>query len=238
MKFIALGEFMGIICILILVGIGIAAYIISKKRDARPLWQPEDEAYLKASLSRLYAIDRLDVLENITAEEIKAGPRYHDLLKAASNERQAELAQNLTPSFEEKEKTTRKKWLVTFLSNYAFYWISCAFLMVFFGEASKKELAYRLGLFISLTLFIGMMMWVIYHCAYKKKGTRLLSWIVIVAPIQTVLSVAKEGFNPSTWYFTAFDLILFGFFWFNSLHLRKINLEIKTRKQLAALKSL
>jgi len=211
---------------------------MSNKRNARPLWSPEDEEDLKDILSRIYSSVTLENLKDVFSEGVRGHPRYHDLFNVAMEEKKQQIAQNTPVSlFEIKESKTRKTWILSFCANYFIYWLSFVVAMFFIDSPTEGPLV-RLAAIIPCTALIGIMMWVVYHCAYKKKGTGLLSWIVIMSPLQLISSFAKEGIDLSLWYFTAFDLALFGFYWFSSRNLRRINYEVKARRQLASLKEI
>lgn len=227
------------IYILVFIAICFCAYKLlmrmSRKRNSKPLWHSEDENDLNDLLSRIYSSVSLENLRGLLAEGVRCHPRYHDLFKVAIDERQQQIKNTPVLSFEAKESKTRKTWIFSFYANYCIYWLSFVVTIFLIDSPSEGPLV-RLAAIIPCTILIGIMMWIVYHCAYKKKGTGLLSWIVIMSPLQLISSFAKEGIDLSLWYFTAFDLALFGFYWFSSLRLRRINYEVKARLQLEGLR--
>lgn len=209
---------------------------MSRKRNSKSLWHPEDENDLNDLLNRIYTSSDLESLRGLLAEGIRCHPRYHDLFKVAIDERHLQITKNSPVlSFEEKESKTRKTWVFSFYANYCIYWISFV-VTIFLIDSPNEGPLVRLAAVIPCTVLIGIMMWIVYYCAYKKKGTGLLSWIVIMSPLQLISSFAKEGIDLSLWYLTVFDLALFGFYWFSSFRLRRINYEVKARRQLDGLR--
>lgn len=210
---------------------------MSIERNTRPLWNTEDEECLKDILSQIYSSVTLENLKDVFGGGVRRKPMYHDLFSVAMEEKKQQITQNSISSFEIKESNTRKTWILSFCGYFFLCWL-LIILAVFFIDSPTEGLSARLGAIMIITPFIGIMMWVVYYCAYKKKGTGLLSWIVFMSPLQLLRSVAREGIDLSLWYFTVIELALFGFFWFSSLNLRKINYEVKTRRQLTALREL
>jgi hypothetical protein len=192
---------------------------------------PMDENALKNILNRIYASANLENLSDLFGEGVRNYPKYHDLLNAAMEEKGQELTKDTSASFEVKENKVRKTWLIIFCVNYILNWLSFAYVTIRMDDLEKG-----LGALIAYTGMMGIMMGVVYYCAYHKKGTGLLTWILFISPLQILMNLAKEGIDLSLWYITAIDLALFGLYWFSSFRLRKINCEVKARQQLADLK--
>lgn len=210
---------------------------LSKKRKAKPLWNPADEEDLKNHLRQIYSTLTLENLNKLFTKAIRFYPKYHDLFRVAAEEKRQEFTQDsLNSSFEANERKVRKFWILSLYINYFILWLFTvtSTLVDFEGESSEVKL---MVILVSI-LLIGSIIGVIYHCAYKKKGTVLLTWIVFTSPLQILNFFAKEGIDLSLWYFTALDLAIFGFYWYNSFRLRKINYEVLAKKQLFHLKQI
>lgn len=219
---------------------------MNKRRNAKLLWNPKDEENLSDILNRIYSSSDLENLQNIFIEGIRKHPKYHNLFKVAMEEREQQIAKNtLILSFEAKESKTRKTWLLSFFTYHFIYWLSFMG-AIFFIDSPIEDPWRRFGATIPGTVFVGLMILIAYHCAYKKKGTRLLSWIVFISPILVISSLLKEfllvslkkEIDLSLWCLTAFFILaVFGFYWFSSSRLRKVNFELKAKQQLAGLRS-
>lgn len=214
---------------------------MSNKRNSKPLWYQEDEKDLNDILSRIYSSVTLENLKDLFAEGVRCRPRYHDLFKVAMEERHQQITQNIPVlSFEAKESKTRKRWMFAFCANYFLYWLSIVS-TVFPIDSPNEEPLIGLAAIIPYTILTGIIAWIVYHCAYKKKGTGLLSWIVIMSPLLLIRDLAMGGFakeemDISMWCAAACGFALFGFYWFSSLRLRRINYEVKARRQLDGLR--
>ena len=207
----------------------------SRKRNARPMYLPEDETDLKDILSRIYSSANLENLQSIFAEGFRSLPRYHDLLNVAIEEKSREITQNTsTLSFEARESKTRKTWLLALFLTQSIKWL-LGVISILFMDSPEEGPWTRLAAVISITVFISLIIWMFYHCAYKKKGTGLLLWMLFSIPGQTLTDYIKEGNTFSMWDLPG--LFLLGFFWISCLHLRRINCEAKARKQLTCLKA-
>ena len=214
-------------------GIYLILRVIRNKRKAKSLWNSEDEKDLKDILSRIYSADTVENLRSVFGEGVRCYPMYHDLFKIAMEERQQEITQNThNSSFEIKEKKIRRTWVLAFFIN-CFIELS-AVVTIFDIDPNIEEAFLKRITIISLTALLGIIIWVIYHCAYKKKGTGLLTFIVFFSPLQMINSFAKEGIDLSPLFFL--DLAWFGFYWFSTYRLRKVNYEVRARQQLFGLR--
>ncbi len=236
-------EMKSFIQILVILGICFGIYklarCISKKRNNRPLWRPKDESYLKDVLGRIYSAASLEHLQRLAAEEIKFYSRYRYLFRVAKEEKQQEIAQT-TPamSFEEKESRTRKRWFVSFFINCFIIGMMYLITMLYINTPPADAFYLWLSVIIGSVL-IGLGMWWTYYCAYLKKGTFLLSMIAFGSPFQMVFSHMRDGDGLAVSLLTLItEIALFGFFWYSSFLLRKINSEVRARRQLAGLKQI
>ena len=212
---------------------------IREKRNSRPLWLPEHEDDLKAALNRIYAATCVDILKSTVAEEIRCYPRYHNIFTAATDERYATIAQEnaSNSSFEIREAKARKMWLIAFSGNWLLSWIFFMLPICVIGFQAKSYQA-SFTLVFCFTALIGAAVWTTLHCAYLKKGTRLLTWLLIVSPLQMLISLQKELLDPSAWYLIPIDIGVFAFYWICCFRLHKVNQEAKTIKKLTRFKEL
>lgn len=209
----------------------------SNKWNQKPLWQMEEEKKLKDVLGRLYSSTTLESLEEVFIESARSHPKYHNLLKAAKEERLQQISQKDPKlSFEAIEKKIRKIWLWSFFANFIVDWLIIVFAFVAMELPKGNYLATFLGISI-LSFFTFGKMFAIYLFAYVKKGIVMLNLIVFVFPLLAINSLVKDGIDVSLWYLYVLQIGLFGFFWISSIRLREINQEVKTRSQLAVLKS-
>jgi hypothetical protein len=144
-------------------------------------------------------------------------------------------------SFTLLENKTRKTWLISFLIYIAFSIVST--LLIFFdllnGDSENLGIIVLTALLISALVTIPSS-WITYHCAYKKRGTAWLMWIMIAMPLRELVNFSKGEWNQIDWSVIAiaYVAIAFGveiFFWVNCLRLYEVNnkrlLALQTKKE-------
>lgn len=206
-----------------------------KQGNAKPLWHPSEKEDLQKILNRMDSSTTIESLNNEFVEAVKAYPKYQNLFKVAQQEKHQQIDNSIL-SFEGRERKTRKKWLWSFFLYYVIFFLLFAVGILISGSPQEEGFMPRLRPVIPIFAVFGVVMWFIYHCAYLKKGTLLISCIVFMVPTQMLLTFMREGIDLSQWYIEVFSLVLVGYYWFNSLGLRRINYEIKARNQLYSLK--
>ncbi len=135
-----------------------------------------------------------------------------------------------------REKKVRKFWLISFCMFSAFSYIGLTEMLLekngSFIEAFGFWQALAINLFFaSIPFSIGC--WITYHCAYFKKGTAWLKWLLITIPGKVLLNVMQELANsadssPSSNAFLLAGLSIALFYWIWCLRLHNINSARKT----------
>lgn len=135
------------------------------------------------------------------------------------------------------EKRIRKFWLVSFLLAIAFTIITN--LIEFIGlelgtEATSKSIFNQL---ITILAQIPVF-WMLYYCAYKKKGTALLMLSISIRTIILVMTFFEIWnhtglLDPSGWLFIALLLPIDVFFLVTSINLYKVNSKVEYQIVLA-----
>jgi hypothetical protein len=201
---------------------------MSDKKRTKSLWEPKDEEGLKGILSKISSSANLQSLNDSFCEAVSVFPNYYDLFHLAMQDKHREIS-GIAPasSFESKERKARKMWIWLFCFN----WF-CVLLFIF---VQSLELGFEFA--APFILLFGIMAWSIYHCAYKKKGTKWLSFIVFVGPFLQGSQLMKRAMHEWLWWDLAIDIALFGLYWYASLRLRRVNFEAKTKRQLVELKN-
>jgi hypothetical protein len=102
-----------------------------------------------------------------------------------------------------KDKKIRKLWLISYLI------ITLANLV--YSQIIQREFYTLTGMyfwipFIIMIITTPTILYLYYYCAYKKPGTKLLTFSLVVAPVFLILNVvlllmgkisfAESGFNP------------------------------------------
>jgi len=132
-------------------------------------------------------------------------------------------------------KNIRKHWLFSFLG------LGCiSFLVYLFPLISRTNLFHPIDYNIAtIAEMFGVFIWswITYHCAYRKRGTGWLMWVLISAPMIVLHDILKGDnqeviqhllyFHPVVFFITLIPLAGISWFWFNSLRLRKLNLRRK-----------
>lgn len=178
-----------------------------------------DAQDIKDAVNRIYESKNLEDLQCNFAKEVRGNPRYHDLLNAANYEMLGNLTSSSPDSVFNKEKNKiQKEWIISFLLNYFI------FLVIAFSELNS----FSEGIVFSMVL--GCLMSIVYYSAFKKSGTRMLTYIVFSAPLQMLLSFSKEGIDLSQ--ASLIGMGIFGFYWWNCFKLRQLNYLIRGKQQL------
>jgi hypothetical protein len=129
------------------------------------------------------------------------------------------------------EKSIRKQWLISFWLYYSMtlIWVLPTAVAPFFIlHKNVKEILLASVIFLILSSFSLIPMLITYHCAYRKRGTAWLLWLLIIIPIYMALlfisflqAEMKTGLNFSGWVLLYFLPTIF--FWVSSFRLRKVN---------------
>lgn len=132
------------------------------------------------------------------------------------------------------ENRIRKHWLLSIASFLVFYPIALfAFLSVMSMSISIPEdtliepLAYALAGSFSL--------WLIWHCAYKKHGTKLLSLWMVISPLKMLASIVeylKEPCNAWVISIVLIEISIFLWWWLLSFKMKAVNKTIQERLSL------
>lgn len=135
------------------------------------------------------------------------------------------------------EKRVRKFWLVSFLLAIAFTIITNLIEFIGLGlstEATSKSIFNQL---ITVLAQIPVF-WMLYYCAYKKKGTALLMLSISIRTIILVMTFFEIWnhtglLDPSSWLFIALLLPIDVFFLVTSINLYKVNSKVEYQIVLA-----
>jgi len=129
------------------------------------------------------------------------------------------------------EEKIRKHWLFSTISLLILYPIALFAFLAALSEgvhipedALIEPLAYA---------FTGLFsLWLIWHCAYRKYGTGMLGFWLIVSPFKQLASIVealKEPCNGWTIAFIALGIGVFLWWYLLSLKMRKVNKSIQSR---------
>ncbi len=133
---------------------------------------------------------------------------------------------NTLLNFSAAESAIRKRWV------WAHAWQTTLFnlLMVgLFGLMGRREIA---GEFLAYAFGGLIWFWVGYHCAYKKRGTKWLTFWLVVSPVGLLVELvgsAKEMQDMQGMVFILYLVLLaattafFGWWYSMTLKMRKIN---------------
>ena len=129
-----------------------------------------------------------------------------------------------------KESQVRKNWMISFV------------LMNFFAAIFSFFTFFNTGYFNLITSIILPIpilipsIWITYYCAYKKRGSAWLLYLIISLPISLFSMGLKELVQPSfIWsaWMKIFSIIYLAsqiYFWITSIKLRKVNLTRRYHK--------
>ncbi len=136
------------------------------------------------------------------------------------------------PNFSLKENGIRNRWLLLTLLQGA-----AATLVFFFVGFTVILDNILLGTLVLLLLCApaALRLKVMHHCVYKKHGIKLLTLMMIWAPLgvlSEIANVGKEGFSPLLSVCLGIDVVLSTFWFVLSLKIRAINRAFKQRTTL------
>lgn len=136
----------------------------------------------------------------------------------------------------ENREETRKAWLITTLAQAALN-VLFNFLFLLLTPQSSEILYISLFLFLSLLTY-AVPTYILIHCAYKKYGTKFLTFLLVVSPLGFIAYLVDEikgifqlaSVEMSTWLILsilafAMNVITGSLWYWYSLKLRKINKE-------------
>lgn len=134
------------------------------------------------------------------------------------------------------EEKTRKHWLLSTFCFLVFYPLT---LFAFFAILSHwLPIPKNTGIGLIAHAFTGLFsLWIVWHCAYKKYGTRLLTFWLIIIPFKqlaSIVEVLKETWDLWTIFFLALDIGVFLWWYLLSLKMRKVNKSIQERLSFAS----
>jgi hypothetical protein len=132
------------------------------------------------------------------------------------------------------ENRIRKHWLLSTASLLVFYPIA---LLAF---ASIMSMRISISEYTFIRLFAGVLagltrLWLIWHCAYKKHGTKLLSFWMVVGPLQMIRAIVESLKGPcGAWdiVFVLIETLLFMWWWLFSFKMKTANETIQERLSL------
>lgn len=145
-----------------------------------------------------------------------------------------------------REELIRKQWLVSLYVFTAFHTVSTLLSCLVGGDFTplieSTGIAFGSIVVLALSCLLSVpLFWITYHCAYKKRGTAWLMWIMIVNPLGElgwlvgVYEVLAEG-NGIFWYLLTIVVGIEVFYWINCWRLRKVN-SIREYQRVLALKA-
>lgn len=207
--------------------------LIRRKKREKPLVLPEYVSSLQNALRAINTCQSVQEVKNAVGSAIRSIKKYHQVLTIAGKEREAEITKKPSKPFEKRERRIRIVWLTIFFVQYVIP-ILCFIGVFIFTVIIEKELGPGFWPTVVM-LIIGCcaVPWSIFHCAYQKKGTALLTFILTMYILAFVgsfsqLSVYAPSFVDKV-VGIAIIIVHFGSYAF----LRKINREGRTRRQLA-----
>lgn len=144
----------------------------------------------------------------------------------------------------ENRESTRKTWLIITIAQAALNVVLNLILFLLLIPEALDILHLSIFAIVSLLTYV-IPTYILYHCAYKKYGTGLLTFILLISPIGFIKYLIDEieglRLSFSTLDSTLLTLSLFAFlmnvilgllwFWF-SLKLRKVNKEVQLEREL------
>ncbi len=131
----------------------------------------------------------------------------------------------MSHSFNPKERSLRKQWLVLSIISILIWPLVTLGMLAFIAEKEAipaNAFTYiATGVVLTLALF-----YFLYRCAYVKPGIRFLTFVLIVGPIvklKGVVDVLRADHNTTALVSLALNLAIYAWWYYLSLKLRKMN---------------
>lgn len=145
------------------------------------------------------------------------------------------MSQNFELS--EKDFKTRRLWLiVNFLCSIIFPVIIAVGSLLLSHEGSFWSTLLTLAVTLVFCFFaLVVPFYILYHCAYARPGTRLLTWVLVLSPLGMLYNLGvtfKAGWNigESAWFNLALGMLVFSWTYVLNLRLRRINKLLQARE--------
>lgn len=132
------------------------------------------------------------------------------------------------------EEKTRKHWLLSSVCCFIFHPLAVGALFAVLSIGLSIPEDFFIGVLIEMLggLFFLLVIW---HCAYRKCGTKLLSFYLFGSSAKGLASMAKnvtEADDGCLIAFAVLDIVFFVWWCLMSWKLRKVNKSIQGRKSL------
>jgi hypothetical protein len=139
--------------------------------------------------------------------------------------------------FDKNEQKIRRHWLIATLCIYLglpITWFSLVFLIADMSQPMTASGALQLLIMLLIpSLIITLLIWAFYHCAYKKHGTRFLTFCLLVSLLISARQLYKIFLMGSIDFYelVAFLVNLPLFLWWviTSFKLRSLNKKLQMR---------
>jgi hypothetical protein len=132
--------------------------------------------------------------------------------------------------FDKKDQKSRKFWLI---SAICYFSITAIYILIdaFFLQKESLSGLQILTILVLCVLVNFVPFYLVYHCAYKRFGTKLLMVVLILGPTRMVHDIVMTIENSSalSTYITLIFGALFLVYWYACLKLRKVNKGFKTK---------
>lgn len=124
------------------------------------------------------------------------------------------------------ENQIRKKWLVAFIisciTNYICWAVDYG--SRFWDNCTTGDWVLY-SLFVAPIILTGIPAWIMYHCAYKKRGSYYLLVVLILSPLKILSDVIKIPSNEivSGWPIYLVVISIYAYYWINCYRLYQLN---------------
>jgi hypothetical protein len=145
-----------------------------------------------------------------------------------------DLTLYLQPIDTQSEEKIRKQWLTTFIISTLFS-IVCVIPILMDPQIAAQISFSSAPALYSIIFAVGgvvsiLIIWAVYHCAYKKRGTAILLLILISIPFGQIQFYMTNILKPYNYSNLTMTLILISsviqfLYWITSLRLRNANLK-------------
>jgi hypothetical protein len=129
------------------------------------------------------------------------------------------------------EEKTRKRWLFATFSYFILYPLALCGFLAFLSRSGSKSVAI-LVVFLVCGIIKIFPMLLIWHCAYRKYGTKLLTFWLVIWPLPMfalILGIFAKSVDVGARLYFLIEFAFFVWWFLVSLKMRAVNKSIKER---------
>lgn len=136
---------------------------------------------------------------------------------------------------ETKDQRIRKNWLIiTILTGIGSIFINLGLILAFPSISKEGEIELLIKLIFLIRSVVGSSLWILifWYCAYKRQGSRLLTFSAILSPflvIRSIYTLQDDFLDLSSVIALMSEMGLYAWWYVFSLKLRRVNKKLRSQ---------